>query len=439
MPFAPLPRIGNTDRLTGAHPFTSPLSHLAKRSTQVPPSRHPADLWLLPHRPFLAAAALWAGLAVLWWQWGAQVGLGVPVLGTHAFWHAHEMIFGMAGAAAAGYLLTALASWTGHPPPSGRVLQLLAALWLTQRAAMAGAALLPPAVAVLPGLGFFGLFALVLATGIIRARAWSKLGFAAAIAALGLGDAAMIRAALSGAPLPDPALMLRAGLLLFALLISVIGGRMVPAFTDNWLRQRGDATGCRPTPVADIAGHGLIALGAALIMGEAPRAGGAVLVLAGAAQAGRMAFWRIGAARREPLLLLLQAGFAWLPVGLVLLGAARLAPATFPESTVLHALTMGAMGGMILAIAARAAARRDTIGPNTGLRAGWQLVAAGACLWLSVWPRLAVALWPGAAALLNGLAAAAWCLGWALFLSALIPTLTGPAIRPVFSGPRGSG
>jgi len=386
-----------------------------------------AGLWLMPHRPFLLAAAVWAAGAVLWWQWGSP-----PALGSPALWHGHEMVVGMGGAAAAGYLLTALASWTGQPPPAGRVLQVLVACWLLQRLAMAAAAALPPALAVLPGIGFFGLLAALLARGVIRARAWSRLGFAAAVAVLGAGDAVLILAAAGNTSLPDPALLLRGGVMLFALLISVIGGRMVPAFTDNRLQQRGTGLRCRATPVADRIAPLLIALAGGLAVAPAEALAGPVLLAAGLLEARRAGGWRLWHIRHEPLLVMLQAGYAWLPAGLVLAGLACLFPARLPGAVMIHALTMGAMGGMILAIAARAAARRE----GGALRAGRRLVAAGVCLWLAVWLRLAVALWPGAAPVLNGVAAAVWALGWAAFAAAHLPTLLGPVRRPVFSGPR---
>ncbi|MBW7920622.1 MAG: NnrS family protein [Rubellimicrobium sp.] len=397
-----------------------------------PQARRCGNLWLQPHRPFLLAAALWAVLAVLWWQWGARVGLAPPVLGTAGFWHAHEMIPGMAGAAAAGYLLTALASWTGGAPPSGRLLQALVALWLLQRLAMACAGVLPVWLATLPGLGFFGLFAGVLAAGVLRVGAWRKLGFAAAIAALGIGDAMLILAALGGAPLPDPARLLRGGVMLFAALISVIGGRMVPAFTDNRLQQGGAALRCRATPVADRVAPSVVALAGALAMVQPGPGAGLALVAAGLAEAWRVTGWRGWQVRDNPLLVMLQAGYAWLPAGLVLLGLSQLWPLHLPGVDALHALTMGAMGSMILAIAARAAARREA----GALRAGRLIVTAGACLWPAVWLRLAVLPWPEAAPWLNGAAAALWVAGWAAFLAAFVPTLFGPVLRPVFSGAR---
>lgn len=405
-----------------------------RRHGQERPLPRPfADLWLMPHRPFLLAAAAWAAVAILWWQWGAALGLAPPVLGTAAMWHAHEMLAGMGSAAAAGYLLTALASWTGRPAPSGRVLKLLVGCWLLQRLAMAAPGVVPPALALLPGAGFFGLLSAVLAIGILRAGAWRRLGLAAVIALLGAGDALLIHAALEGWARPDPALLARAGVMLFALLIAVIGGRMIPAFTDNWLRQTGAAARCRPTPIADRLGPLLIAAAAGLMLAEAGAAAGAALVAAGLVQGWRLALWRGWTIRANPLLLMLHAGFAWLPAGLVLTGLARLLPLRLAEVDMLHALTMGAMGGMILAVAARAAARRA----GGALVAGRLLAAAALLLWLAVWLRLAAGPWPGAAAVLNGAAALAWLGGWAAFLAAFLPSAFGPVRRPVFSGTRG--
>lgn len=385
-----------------------------------------ADLWLMPHRPLFLAAGLWAIGASLWWRWGAPP--------ASAFWHGHEMLAGFGGAALAGYLLTALASWTGRPAPAGRVLQAILGCWLVQRLAMGCGDALPPVLAILPGLGFFGLMAAVMAHGMRHTGQGARPGLVLAVAAMGLADAlAILAARTTGWHGPDGSALLELMLLGFALLIAGIGGRMVPAFTGNWLRASGRAVAA-PASAPRTGRLGLLSLGAApvLMLAGADAASGAALLLAALAQLWRLAGWRGRHVLANPLLVMLHAAFLWLPLGLGLVGLQRLGLIPLPASDLLHALAMGAMGGMILAVAARAAARRH----KGQLRAGPALCAAAMALWLAPWLRLAPALWPGAREGLLDAATLAWALGWALFVLALWPGLRGPAHQPVFSGSR---
>lgn len=391
-------------------------------------SRRLADLWLMPHRPFLLAAGTWAMLAILWWQWGLAAGFGPPALGTPALWHAHEMIFGFAGAAAAAYLLTALMSWCASPPLSGLPLRAAVALWLLQRVTMVLAGVLPVWVVVLPGIAFFGFLTALLATALIRARAWSKGIFPVMTALLGLLDLLFILAAL-GDDGAAGARLGRAGVLAFAFLVTLIGGRMLPAFAGNWLKQRGEANTPAGSPLAEALSLALIALAGGLLVAGSERAAGLALGLGALVQAGRMVHWSRRRALANPLLLLMFAAYAWLPLGMALTGAVWAGIGIMPESDALHALTMGVIGGMILAVAARAAARRE----GGVLVAGTLLKVAGIVLWLSVWLRLAGAFRAG----LTELAATCWVLAWALFVASLVPSLLGPVVRPVFSGSRG--
>ena len=389
-------------------------------------------LWLAPHRPLFLAAGVWALTALAWWQWGAAAGLPAPVLGTWSLWHGHEMLFGLGAAAVGGYFLTASTGWRGGAPVAGGRLVLLVGLWLLARAVLVaeglGASLSPwllhPAAAA-----YFLLLAGLLMAEAVAARRWGKLGFGAGVLAFGLAEVLYLRAAL-GAGFPDATAAVRIGWMFFAIKISIIAGRMVPAFTLNWMRQTGlAAPDPAPGPVAGWTALGLLWLALALTFAGEELVSALALIGAGVAQGARLVRWRGWAARRNPLLLLLHATFGWLAVGLVLVGLARLGLLPIAEMDALHALTMGAMSGMILSLAARAAAPRDG-GP---LRARGSMLAAFALVWAAALVRLATPLLPGDAV---SLAAGLWCAGWLAFLWGYVPTLFHPPQRPVFSGPR---
>lgn len=392
-----------------------------------------SDLWQAPHRPLFLMAALWSAAALAWWQWAPNIGLAAPSLGTPAYWHAHEMIFGFACAAAGAYLLTAAPSWTGRPSPSGLPLKVLVAFWGSERLVMLLAESLPIAVLIAPGLGYFGLLGALLARDILAARRWDKIGFPLAVVALGLADAVFTIAARNGWTGPDSRALLHGVVVIFAILLSVIGGKMLPAFTGNWLRQ----TCARIPEPAENRQAGLLSRAALLMvlvltLADARSASALALLAAGGLELWRMAGWRSFSALRNPLLAMLHLSYLWLPAGLMMAGIARLMPDRLPESDALHALTIGAMGGMILAVGARAAARRQ----GGVLRAGKLLPLAFALIWCAAWLRIVAPVWPEFHSALVSAAAVSWCAGWGVFLLALLPGLRGPVRKPVFSGTR---
>lgn len=379
---------------------------------------HP--LWRAAHRPLFLCAALAALLAPAVWLWPGDFGVD-PV-----FWHLHALLFGMGGAAVGGYLLTALPSWTGAGPvlpPSVRVLTLL---WIVARLAMLWSGILPFGVLVPLALGYVVALALVLARALVAARAWSRLWSVAAVAGLMLGDALVLAQARGIVAAPEVPLGM---VLLFATLVGLIGGRAVPAFTISWLQHQGAPLRVRDSRGLAALAVGATALGGGLVLGGAAAAAGPCLLLAGTLHGARMAGWHSARAWHYPALFMLHLAWAWLPVGLILLGLALLDPQGLPPAAGLHALTMGAMGSMILAIAGRAAMRRH----GRRLIAGRGMVLAFALVWLAALPRVAAPIvpagWPDPVIA----SAVLWMLGWVVFLSAWRPALRGPVPWPVLS------
>ncbi|MBS0562691.1 MAG: NnrS family protein, partial [Proteobacteria bacterium] len=214
----------------------------------------------------------------------------------------------------------------------------------------------------------------------------------------------------------------RLGLATLCILIALIGGRIVPAFTRNWLAAHG-ATAPVPAAFGRLDRIVLIATAAALAAWTIdPTTGvaGVLLIAAGLLNAIRSLRWRAWPARREPLLFVLHVGYAWLWTGLILLGASHFVPA-LPQSAALHALTMGAIGTMTVAVMVRASlghtGRKLTAGPGGTLVFG--LVSLAGLL------RIAAAQMPDRYAVLLDLSGVAWSLAFGLFVILFARVLCG--------------
>jgi len=369
------------------------------------------SLWQAAYRPLFLCAGLWALVAPAVWLWPGGSGVD-PVR-----WHLEGLFFGMGGAAVGGYLLTALPGWTNGRPVGPQVVRTLTLLWALARLAVPCAGVLPVAVLLGLSLGYFAALALVLTRQIVGARVWSRLWTVGAIAGLALGDA-IVLADLFGWADAAPLAMVW----LFALLISAIGGRAVPAFTRRWLETSGSRPALRTSGLTADLALTATALGGGLALVGQGAAAGLCLLLAGAVQGLRLAGWQSWQTRLYPALALLHLAWAWVPVGLILLGLGMLLPEVMPVTTALHALTMGAMGTMIIAIAGRAAMRRR----GNRLVLGRGLGLAFAMVWAAAVLRV-LGLIP--------LSAGLWMLGWAVFLLAFGPALHGPVPWPVLSPP----
>jgi len=321
--------------------------------TEAAAARRPAPSFLAQgFRPFFLAAGLWAAGALALWIGVLAMGLAIPSRFDALSWHVHEMLFGFVNAAVAGFLLTAIPNWTGRLPVRGAPLALLAGLWLLGRIACFISALLAPWLAVAADLSFPALLVAVVAREIIAGRNWRNLPMVLPVTVLGIANLLMHLEA-DGLALPV-GLGWRLGLAAVIVLISVVGGRILPSFTRNWLAKR---------PGADLpASHGRIdraalgclhagLLGWAFLPDFQPI--GLLLVIAALLNLWRLLRWRGRRTAAEPLLLILHIGYGWLVLGAGLLGLSML-DADLPQSAAIHALTAGATGTMILAVMTRA-------------------------------------------------------------------------------------
>ncbi|MDE2051612.1 MAG: NnrS family protein [Gammaproteobacteria bacterium] len=303
-------------------------------------------------RPFFLGAGLVAMLLIPWWA--ASYAFGIP-LGTGwppTLWHGHEMLFGFIVAAIAGFLLTAVPSWTGARGFAGRPLALLAGLWLLGRVAVATSRLWPPPVVTALDLAFLPALAALVLPPLVRARN-RNTPLLAVLAALWAADAAFYWGLYhrnDGASLH--ALVL--GIDIVLLLVTVIGGRIVPAFTASALKQHAGPGSLRLWPGAsELAIGSMIAVVLSDLLVPDGRIAGVIAALAAAAQAARLAQWRTLKTLRQPIVWVLHIAYAWLPIGLALKAAALLTGAA-TAAFWLHALTIGAAATMILAVMTRA-------------------------------------------------------------------------------------
>jgi uncharacterized protein involved in response to NO len=366
-------------------------------------------------RPFFLAAGVSAPLALLVWLGVIAHGLAPPTAFSPAAWHAHEMLFGFAMAAVAGFLLTAVPNWTGRMPLNGWPLAALAGLWLAGRLAVAFGGRLGAAAAAALDLAF----PLVLLTVILRevaaGRNWRNLPVCAALASLLLANLLMHLEPLAIAG--SAALGHRLGIATLALLVALIGGRIVPSFTTNWLKRHGARSLPAPFGTVDKAALAL-ALAALLAWVASPQGWpvGMLLLAAGAAQAARLVRWQGHRTLAEPLLWVLHLGYGWLALGVALIGVDAW---TGRFGAHLHALTVGCFGTMILAVMSRA-----TLG-HTGraLTAGRTTTAIYVFVTLAAVLRVAADTASGAYLTLVALSGLAWITAFAIFLIVYGPML----------------
>jgi len=312
----------------------------------------PFGLWGRAFRPFFLALGIYASIAVPWWVLAWTAAVPTPAWLAPMWWHGHEMIFGFAAAAIAGFLLTASPVWTGGPALVGRPLIALLALWASGRIAFAAAGALPGwlvAVADLAFLPAVAIAALRTIWGSGQMRNYALIGVLAVLAAAN----GVIHAEALGLASATARPGLRFAVDLVVVLILVIGGRITPAFTRNALRQRGLTSVVHGWPWLDVLTIGTAATAAAsgLIVGRTPVTG-LLGMLAGLLAAFRLAGWQSWQTRSDPLLWSLHAGSLWVVVGLFLAGASDLG-LPIPSTAGLHALTAGAIGGTIIAVVTR--------------------------------------------------------------------------------------
>lgn len=366
-------------------------------------------------RPFFLAAGIWAVLAMGLWI-GALI-FGWPIGGSYggAYWHAHEMLFGYSTAALAGFLLTAVPNWTGRLPVSGLPLAILFLAWLVGRLALLAPDLVGLPVAIALDIAFLPLLLGICLREVIAGRKWKDLKVMAAVGALAIANALFHGVILWGG---DVALANRAAVSAFIMLIGIIGGRVVPSFTRNWLAKRHVITLPAPYALFDTATL-LVTLAALACWTLLPASPLTVILcaLAGLLNAWRLFRWRGWQTGAEALVLVLHVAYGFVPLGL--LSVALSAAGWLDPMAALHVLTVGAIGTMTLAIMSRAT-RGHTGVPLT---ASPLTAASYACVALAALIRLAVGPLPDLATELLAVAGTLWMLAFLLYTLEHAPLL----------------
>lgn len=407
----------------------------SRAATEPIPASGPslAALFSYGFRPFFLGAAVHAVLAMsLWLAWITVHAMGgtlarLSIASPPHVWHAHEMVFGFIGAALAGFLLTAVPNWTGALPLKGRPLVVLFSIWLAGRLAMASSAVLPAAIVAAVDIAFLPALGLVAARQLFVAPQRKNTVFLALLAAMTAGNVAYHLAATGAAGRLDELAGVRAALLVVLVLIAVIGGRIVPAFTHNHLHLS-EIPGPMPTRSARLDAAAILSLVAFSLLALLPvdaRIVGLAASVAALLNGWRLAGWRGTATTGSPIVLVLHLGYLWIVIGLALWALAALT-GLVTEVAALHAFGSGAAGTMILAVMTRAAlghtGRRLVAAPMTV--AAYALVTAAALL-----RSLGPALLPAHYNAVMLAAGVAWIAAFTLFLAVYLSILTTPRVH----------
>lgn len=360
-------------------------------------------------RPMFLGLGIFAVVAMTMWI-ATLAGIAQMPKIYGPLWHGHEMLFGFGLAAVAGFLLTAVATWTGRPPLQGGPLMTLAAGWLIGRVVLASGLPASSWSAAL-AMVFPVLLAVLIAREIVRGGSRRNYPIVAIVALLALLDGLYHAGALGVLPGMER-LALLAALYLMIVLVAVVAGRIIPIFTGNWLRTRGIArlplsihwVERLTVPVTALTGVLALAL-------PAHAATGMAAALASFLHTVRLLQWRGLSTVSEPIVFILHVAYAWLPVGFALMSASIFTE-VIPHSSVLHAFAVGAIGTMILAVTTRVALGHT----DRPLRATSMTVVGYVALTVSAAARVVSPFAENHYLASVEIAAFAWIGAWSLFL-----------------------
>ncbi|MEM8538669.1 MAG: NnrS family protein [Pseudomonadota bacterium] len=346
-------------------------------------------LFSLGLRPFFLFGVIWVVVAMVLWLLALAGAIDLPTRFDPVSWHAHAFLFGYMGAVLAGFLLTAVPNWTGRPPLAGAPLAALFWLWVAGRVAVLTSALTSALAPVVVDLAFPAVLGGYILREIIAGKNWRNLIVLGMLTIFAAANLIFHLEALTG---QATAFGLRLGLATVVMMISVIGGRIVPSFTKNWLfKQDKDARPAPPMQRYDkLTLMFSVATLSAWVVWPDDRLSGAFLLVMGVLHAIRLARWQGHRTLAEPLIFVLHAAYAFVPLGAIALGLDILTGSHATVATQ-HLWMAGAIGAMTLAVMTRA-----TLG-HTGraLHADTMTVVIYLALLGSVVTRLVAVFLPG--------------------------------------------
>ena len=369
-------------------------------------------------RPFFLLGAIHAAIAIPLWLLAFH---GVIPFGTTFSprdWHVHEMLYGYVPAVMTGFLLTAIPNWTGRLPLQGTTLLILVAAWLAGRVVVGLSGWTGWIVAAAVDVAFLLLVLASVIREVAAGRNWRNLKIAVLLALLALGNLGFhLEAAIEGAA----DVSIRLGLAVVIVLIMVIGGRIVPNFTRGWLARERPGRLPQPFGQFDVACIGVSAAALMLwIANPLAEATGVVLIAGGLAQLVRLARWAGDRTAGERLVLILHLGYAFVPLGFLLLGVSAFGFGA--PSAGLHSWASGAVGVMTLAVMTRASLGHT----GQALTASAATQAIYAAILLAALARVCAALEPEWTTVLLMIAGTAWVAAFAGFALVYGPLLCRP-------------
>lgn len=368
-------------------------------------------------RPFFLLGSVYAGLAILVWLPVFYGEITLVSVFAPRDWHVHEMLYGYLPAVITGFLFTAIPNWTGRLPIQGTPLLVLVLVWIAGRLAVTLSAETGWLVAMLVDASFLALVAAAAAREILAGRNWKNLNVVILVLLLLAGNVAFhLEAHVDGIAESG----IRIGIAVVVLLISLIGGRIIPSFTRNWLVR--ENPGRLPAPFGrfDMVVVGITALAlVSWVVSPAGRMTGAALALVGLLHLARLGRWAGDRTFRERLLLILHVGYAFVPFGFLLNAASAFD--LVPPGAGIHAWMAGAAGTMTLAVMSRA-----TLGhtgqPLTASRATQAIYLA---IIVAALARVCAVIEPAWGEYLLHLAAFAWAAAFLGFAVTYGPLLVG--------------
>ncbi|MDE2376119.1 NnrS family protein [Bradyrhizobium sp.] len=372
-------------------------------------------------RPFFLLGAIQAGLAILVWLPVFHGELSVASAFAPRDWHVHEMLYGYLPAVITGFLFTAIPNWTGRLPIRGAPLATLVAVWLAGRVAVTCSATTGWALAFVVDAAFLALVAAAAAREIVAGKNWRNLPVVMLVLLLLAGNVAFhLEAHFEGAA----DFSIRLGVGVVVLLISLIGGRIIPSFTRNWLVR--ENPGRLPVPHGRFDGIVLGASALALLAWVASPlhpVTGALAGLVGLLHLARLSRWAGERTVRERLLLILHVGYVFVPLGFLLHAVAAFG--ALPSSAGIHAWMAGAAGTMTLAVMTRASLGHT----GQALTASPATQAIYVAIVIAAAARICAVLHPPLSDVLLHVAAFCWAAAFLGFAVAFGPLLLGSRLR----------
>jgi uncharacterized protein involved in response to NO len=371
-------------------------------------------------RPFFLLVGLYAVIAMLVWLSTLITGIWPEGPLVPHLWHAHEMLFGFIGAAIAGFLLTAVPSWTGQRGFSGLPLMILVAVWLAGRMILPFYLYLPSIIIAVVDLAFFPMLGLMLAPSLLRGKS-RNLVFLLFLVVLFTSNL-LFHIGLMRGDTGFASYGLLLGINTVMLIIAIIGGRIVPAFTLSAIRRTDDTFAIMPFPALDrVAILSILLILIIDLLWPYSTAAGWTALIAALIHAVRLARWKTLRGLSEAIVWILHIGYAWVVIGLALKGIFLLT-GSIGGTAWLHAITTGAFATMILAVMTRA-----TLG-HTGhpLIAPPLIVVAYVLITLAAIVRVTGPVFPEVYLYSIVVSGVLWIAAFGLFLVVYTPILIGP-------------